>query len=168
MRLRSAALGTIVFFFAAPVIVAGVVPLSIAGARKPADFPGQGLAMAVGLVLIAAGLVALIGAFVQFAVEGRGTPAPVAPTVKLVVRGPYRHVRNPMYVAVLAIILGQALVFGSLGVLLYGAAVLGAVHAFVVLYEEPTLRSTYGAQYEAYARGVPRWIPRISPWRPAP
>jgi protein-S-isoprenylcysteine O-methyltransferase Ste14 len=167
MRLRSAVFGTIVFFFVAPGVVAGVLPLSIAGARLPNAFAGRGFVMA-GALLISAGLAGLIAAFAQFAVEGRGTPAPVAPTAKLVVRGLYRYVRNPMYVAVLAIILGQALVFVSLGVLAYAVAVLAAVHTFVVSYEEPTLRDTYGAQYETYVRSVPRWIPRITPWQPAP
>jgi protein-S-isoprenylcysteine O-methyltransferase Ste14 len=109
-----------------------------------------------------------VTAFAQFALEGRGTPAPVAPTANLVVKGLYRYVRNPMYVAVLAIILGQALLFASLAVLAYGALVLLAVHLFVVAYEEPTLHDTYGAQYDAYGRGVRRWIPRLTPWRPAP
>jgi protein-S-isoprenylcysteine O-methyltransferase Ste14 len=168
VRLRSAVFGTIVFFFVAPSVVAGILPLSIAGARLPDAFPGRGFVMAAGALLISAGLAALSAAFAQFAVEGRGTPAPVAPTAKLVVRGLYRHVRNPMYVAVLAIILGQALVFVSVGVLAYAAAVLAAVHTFVVFYEEPTLRDTYGTQCETYVRSVPRWIPRIAPWRPAP
>src|ERR1017187_252712 len=103
MRLRSAVFGTIVFFFVAPS-VAGILPLSIAGAPLPDAFPRRGFVMAVGALLISAGLAALIAAFAQFAVEGRGTPAPVAPTATLVVRGLYRYVRNPMYVAVLAII----------------------------------------------------------------
>lgn len=167
MRLRNAVLGTIVFF-AAPAIVAGVVPLSISGGRLPEPFPGYGLMLVAGAALIIAGLAGLIVAFAQFAIEGRGTPAPVAPTSSLVVRGLYRYVRNPMYVAVLAIILGQALIFANVRVLLYGAVIFAAVHTFVVLYEEPTLRSTHGAAYEAYAHAVRRWIPRVTPWHPAP
>ena len=168
MRLRSAVAGTIVFFFVAPGIVAGLLPLWITGTRLPDPFAGRGLMMAAGALLIIAGLAVLIAAFAQFAIQGRGTPAPITPTATLVVEGLYRYVRNPMYVAVLAIILGQALLFASVGALVYAAIVLAAVHTFVVTYEEPTLRETYGAQYEAYARGVRRWIPRPAPWHPAP
>jgi protein-S-isoprenylcysteine O-methyltransferase Ste14 len=168
MRLRSAVAGTIVFFFVVPCVVAGLLPLWIAGFRLPDGSANRALMTAAGALLVLAGLAALVAAFAQFAIEGRGTPAPIAPTQTLVVRGLYRYVRNPMYVAVLAIILGQALLFASVGVLVYAAIVLAAVHIFVVAYEEPTLRDAYGTQYEAYARGVRRWIPRVTPWRPAP
>nr|WP_275689987.1 isoprenylcysteine carboxylmethyltransferase family protein [Diaminobutyricibacter tongyongensis] len=104
-------------------------------------------------------------AFALFALH-QGTPAPVAPTATLVVTGVYRFVRNPMYLAVLAIILGQALLFGSWGLVLYAAIVLAAVVTFVKLYEEPTLTETYGEQYLEYRRNVPGWWPRITPWRP--
>lgn len=165
MRLRSAIVGTVAFFFIAPGIVAGVVPIAIAGPTLPDTI---GLANVAGGLLIAAGLIVLITAFARFAIDGRGTPAPPAPTETLVVSGLYRHVRNPMYVAVIAIILGQALFFASVGVAVYAAVVFAAVHGFVVAYEEPTLSDAYGAQYEAYRRGVPRWIPRPTPWRPKP
>ena len=161
----SAIAGTIVFFFLAPGIVAGVVPWGISGWRLHAPFPGYGLLQILGAILIAGGLAALIHSFARFALEGRGTPAPVAPTAQLVGGGLYRYVRNPMYVAVLAIIGGQALLFGNIGVAVYGMVVFTAVHAFVLAYEEPTLRETYGADYDAYRANVPRWIPRMSPWR---
>lgn len=121
---------------------------------------------ALGVVLIAAGVPVLIAAFVRFVTEGRGTPAPVAPTEELVVGGPYRWVRNPMYVAVGAIIAGQALLFGSLPLLAYLAFVLAAFAAFVHLYEQPKLAATYGEDYEAYRRAVPAWRPRLRPWEP--
>lgn len=165
MRLPSAILGTIVFFFVAPFAVAGVLPLWISGARFAAPFPGYQLMQAVGVILILAGLVSLLASFARFALEGRGTPAPIAPTATLVVGGQYRYVRNPMYVAVLAIILGQALLFASLAVLTYGAVIFAAVHTFVVAYEEPTLRRSHGAEYDAYAAYVRRWIPRLTPWQ---
>ena len=79
--------------------------------------------------------------------------------------GIYRHVRNPMYVAVLSIILGQALIFSSWAVVIYGLIAGTAMVAFVKAYEEPTLASRYGAEYEAYQRAVPGWLPRITPWR---
>lgn len=80
--------------------------------------------------------------------------------------GFYRFVRNPMYVAVVTAILGQALLFGSLALAGYAAAVWLCFHAFVLLYEEPTLRKTFGPEYEAFRAHVPRWIPRRTPWRP--
>jgi protein-S-isoprenylcysteine O-methyltransferase Ste14 len=93
-----------------------------------------------------------------------GTPAPVAPTKNLVVTGLYRYVRNPIYVAVVAIIVGQALLFGAWGLVLLGTVLWLAFHLFVVAYEEPTLQETFGAEYEAYRANVPRWVPRLTPW----
>lgn len=168
MRLPSAILGTVVFFFVAPGIVAGALPLALANRSWPPAVAGGFPGAPFGVLLIAAGLAVLLTAFAQFALQGRGTPAPVAPTATLVVGGLYRWVRNPMYVAVLTIILGQALLFANLGILIYAAVIFITVHAFVVAYEEPTLRETYGAQYDTYARHVRRWIPRLTPWRPAP
>jgi protein-S-isoprenylcysteine O-methyltransferase Ste14 len=85
--------------------------------------------------------------------------------VRLVVTGLYRHVRNPMYLAVLAIVIGQALLLGSAGTLVYAAGLALGFHLFVVLYEEPTLRARFGDQYAAYCRQVPRWRPRLRPAR---
>src|ERR687889_217390 len=85
----------------------------------------------------------------------------------LVVGGLYRYVRNPMYVAVLAAIVGQALLLGQLGLLLYAAALWLISAAFVRWYEEPTLRRRFGADYEAYRRAVPAWWPRLRPWKPS-
>ncbi len=89
----------------------------------------------------------------------------MAPTERLVVGGIYRHVRNPMYVAVLSIILGQALLFSSWAVFGYGIVAAVGMVSFVRLYEEPTLARRYGAEYEAYRRAVPGWLPRLTPWR---
>jgi protein-S-isoprenylcysteine O-methyltransferase Ste14 len=119
-----------------------------------------------GLVLLAAGLLVLLHAFMRFVGEGVGTPAPIAPTQQLVVGGPYRYVRNPMYLAVTAVIVGQALALGQPRLLLYAAAVGGATAAFAHGYEEPTLARHFGAQYEAYRRAVPAWRPRRHPWQP--
>jgi protein-S-isoprenylcysteine O-methyltransferase Ste14 len=113
-----------------------------------------------------AGLIALIQAFVRFVVEGFGTPAPVAAPERLVVGGVYRYVRNPMYVAVLAAIVGQGLILGRLGLLLYACAAWLVVAAFVRFYEEPALTRRFGADYEAYRRAVPAWWPRLRPWEP--
>jgi protein-S-isoprenylcysteine O-methyltransferase Ste14 len=100
--------------------------------------------------------------------EGRGTPAPTAPTERLVVGGLYRHVRNPMYLAVGATIVGQALVLGRPLLLAYAAAFGLVVATFVWSYEEPTLSARYGEQYAAYRRAVPAWWPRLRPWTPKP
>jgi protein-S-isoprenylcysteine O-methyltransferase Ste14 len=108
----------------------------------------------------------LVHAFGRFVAEGRGTPAPVAPTERLVVGGLYRYVRNPMYLGVLAAIVGQGLLLGQLGLLAYAALVWVAVATFVQAYEEPTLHARYGAEYDAYRRAVPAWWPRLRPWRP--
>jgi protein-S-isoprenylcysteine O-methyltransferase Ste14 len=119
-----------------------------------------------GAVLIGAGIVVLLEAFAQFVVEGVGTPAPVAPTESLVVGGLYRYVRNPMYLAVGAIIVGQALVLGRLVLVAHAVVFFGVVAAFVRSYEEPTLRRQFGSSYEAYLRAVPGWWPRRRPWVP--
>jgi protein-S-isoprenylcysteine O-methyltransferase Ste14 len=163
MRSSSAALGTSLFFAAAPGTVAGVVPWLLTRWRS-ADPPWPVVVRAVGAVVLAASVVVLVQAFVRFVREGRGTPAPVGPTERLVVGGMYRHVRNPMYVAVVGAILGQALVLGRPVLLAYAALVWAVTAAFVVAYEEPTLAATFGDDYRAYHAAVPGWIPRLRPW----
>jgi protein-S-isoprenylcysteine O-methyltransferase Ste14 len=116
-------------------------------------------------VLIALGVVGLTDSFVRFAIQGVGTPAPVFPTRHLVVTGLYRYVRNPMYVAVVSAILGQGLLLGSARVIEYGGLVWLLFHVFVLVYEEPTLRISFGSEYELFCNEVPRWIPRRTPWR---
>ena len=101
---------------------------------------------------------------IRFAVEGLGTPFPAAPTEHLVVGGLYRYVRNPMYLAVLAIILGQAAILGRVTLVAYGAVFWAIVAGFVSFYEEPTLSERYGEEYDAYRRAVRRWWPRATPW----
>jgi protein-S-isoprenylcysteine O-methyltransferase Ste14 len=157
-RKRKAILGSTVFLALAPGIVAGVLPALITGWDADDELPGILRAAGAGLGLL--GLAFLLHAFARFALEGLGTPAPVAPTERLVVGGAYRFVRNPMYLAVLAVIAGQALFFGDAAVGAYGAVVALAFMAFVRIYEEPTLRATYGAEYDAYCDEVPRWLPR--------
>jgi hypothetical protein len=110
--------------------------------------------------------IAAVGSAVFFLVEGFGTPAPIAAPERLVVGGVYRYVRNPMYVAILAVIIGQALLLGQLGLLLYAAAIWLIAAAFVRWYEEPTLTRRFGAGYEAYRRAVPAWWPACVPGKP--
>ena len=117
-----------------------------------------------GALLIGGGVGFLLYAFTRFVIEGRGTPAPVAPPERLVIGGIYRYVRNPMYLAVCSLIVGQALLLGRPILLAYAAAVGAMFFCFVRLYEEPRLRSQFGESYEAYRRAVPRWVPRRHPW----
>ena len=118
-----------------------------------------------GLLILAGGYL-LLECFGRFAWQGGGTPAPVAPPERLVVSGPYRRVRNPMYVAVLTLILGQAALFADPRLVVYGLAVWAAFHIFVLVYEEPTLRRSFPRDYAAYFAAVPRWLPRLTPWKP--
>jgi protein-S-isoprenylcysteine O-methyltransferase Ste14 len=166
MRRTAAAVGTTVFFVLAPGVVAGVVPWLLTRWRVRDLGPFWAPLRVVGAFMLAAGVVVLVQAFVRFVVEGVGTPAPVAPTQRLVIGGLYRYVRNPMYLAVVATIVGQALVLGRWGLLAYAAVVAVVVAAFVRLYEEPTLAHQFGADYEAYKRAVPAWWPRPHPWEP--
>jgi protein-S-isoprenylcysteine O-methyltransferase Ste14 len=155
------ALYTAVFFVLAPGTTAGLVPWLI----THWDDPDRGLAGAAGLALLLAGTAVVVACFVRFVTEGRGTPAPVAPTETLVVGGLYRHVRNPMYVGVAWAIAGQALLFRSWGVVLWLAVFLASVVSFVKAYEEPRLAEQFGASYERYRSAVPGWWPRLTPYR---
>jgi protein-S-isoprenylcysteine O-methyltransferase Ste14 len=153
-------IGTIVFLALAPGVVAGLIPWLISGWRWH-DWGGAAwMVVPVAWIAIASGVAFLLQAFVLFALH-RGTPAPVVPTETLVVTGVYRYVRNPMYLAVLTIICGQALLFGSWGLVIYAVIALAAVVVFVKGYEEPTLTRTYGEQYLDYRRNVPGWWPRL-------
>jgi protein-S-isoprenylcysteine O-methyltransferase Ste14 len=159
-----AALGSLLFLFVAPGVMAGVLPWLLTGWHSAGDVPVA--VVAAGIVLVCAGAAVLVHAFARFVVEGLGTPAPVAPTQHLVVGGLYRFVRNPMYIAVTATILGQAMILGRPGLALY-ALVFGIVVAtFVYGYEEPTLTEQFGAEYRAYRDAVPAWWPRRRPWSP--
>jgi protein-S-isoprenylcysteine O-methyltransferase Ste14 len=121
---------------------------------------------ALGGILLDAGLAVLILAFVRFVEEGLGTPVPIAAPSRLVVGGVYRYVRNPMYVGAILAIIGQALIFGQLSLLVYAAVGFLATSAFVHWYEEPRLALLFGADYEAYRKAVPGWWPRLHPWKP--
>jgi protein-S-isoprenylcysteine O-methyltransferase Ste14 len=160
----AAAIGSSLFFVLAPGVVAGVIPWLLTGWETDTPFTPWWPLRVVGVALIAAGVPVLVHAFARFVLEGRGTPAPVAAPDRLVIGGLYRYVRNPMYLAVLAVIVGQALALGRLELLAYAAAVGAMFAAFVHLYEEPTLARQFGAEYEAYRRAVPGWLPRRAPY----
>ena len=164
VRRPAAAAGTVVFFLVAPGVVGGLIPWWLTGWQADALEPSWlwlPLRL-VGVLLVVAGAGVLVLAFTRFVAEGAGTPAPVAPTEHLVVGGLYRHVRNPMYVAVLAVVVGQALILGRLVLVLWAALAGAAMVAFVRGYEEPALTQKYGDDYVAYRRAVPGWWPR---WR---
>jgi|SRR5579862_2663608 len=161
IRRFAAAIVTLIFLVIAPGFIAGLVPWWISHWTLEPSFFSLPLVRSIGAVLIGLGAIGLLDSFVRFVVEGIGTPAPVFPTQHLVVTGLYRYVRNPMYVSVVCVILGQALWFGNAELLGYGVLVWLGFHLFVLFYEEPTLKSTFGPQYAQYRRAVPRWIPRL-------
>ncbi len=148
---------TLVFFALVPGTVAILIPELI---RRGAP-GGEPLVPGLGLVLAAGGAALVLWSGFGFTFVGRGTPAPFDAPRELVVWGPYRWVRNPMYVGVLLLILGQAVASSSVTLLAYALLVWVLFHAFVALYEEPTLEARFGASYRDYRRRVPRWLPRL-------
>ena len=161
-RPRWALPGTLAFLVLVPGTVAGLVPCWLTGWR-PADIgAGTWLLRAAGACLILAGLVGLMDSFARFVFEGMGTPAPVAAPSQLVVSGQYRYVRNPMYVAVLALVLGEGVALARPILLAYALLLWLIFHLFIVLYEEPALASRFGTAYGRYRRSVGRWLPRVS------
>jgi protein-S-isoprenylcysteine O-methyltransferase Ste14 len=161
----AAILGSAVFLVIAPGTIAVLVPYWICRWHIGPPLLGWPALRVLGALLICAGLPLLLDSFARFAVQGLGTPAPVAPPRHLVVTGLYRYVRNPMYVAVSSLIFGQGLLFGSARVLRYGVAVFVGFHLFVLLYEEPTLRGKFGSEYEDYCKNVRRWWPWAKAWK---
>ncbi len=127
--------------------------------------PDWWIARGAGVLLIGGGLIPIANSFLEFFKAG-GTPVPVASPPRLVVSGFYRYVRNPIYVGFLAVLVGQALLFGSAGLLKYAAAATLIGAAAVRCYEEPVLTRRFGADYLEYRQNVPAWIPRLRPWTP--
>ncbi|MEZ5973099.1 MAG: isoprenylcysteine carboxylmethyltransferase family protein [Hyphomonadaceae bacterium] len=164
MDRNSALVGSAAFLVLAPGTVAGLIPWLITHWRF-GDDASAGVSIAGG-ILIALSLALLLECFLRFAVHGSGTPAPIAPTDKLVVSGAYARVRNPMYVAVSGLIFGQALFFASAALIAYGIVIWLMFLIFVLNYEEPRLRRDFPDDYPEYIANVPRWRPRLSPWRP--
>ena len=152
------ALKSLLFLIVAPGMVAGYIPLVLLR-RGPQIETGIFAYLAFPLWLI--GGVILLWSFWNFLIQGRGTPAPIDPPKELVAVGFYRYVRNPMYVGVLAIIIGHFLWFGYWNLLVYAVIVFLAFNTFVTYYEEPTLKRNFGKSYEDYLQNVPRWIPKF-------
>jgi protein-S-isoprenylcysteine O-methyltransferase Ste14 len=142
-----------------------LVPWWLTGWRARHPFPHWGVAEAVGVVLIVAGLIAPLHVFVQF-VRAGGTPMPGAVTTRLVVTGLNRYVRNPIYLGAVTIFVGEALLLGRLSLLLYAVAAWIGIAAFVRWYEEPALVRRFGADYQVYRRDVRAWLPRLHAWDP--
>jgi len=145
------------------IILAKTGPMAVGwGLRGPAVL----LPFTVGALLVAAGLAMWARTVLLFASYGEGTLAPWEPTQNLVVRGPYRYVRNPMITAVIAILLGEAAIYGSLAVLAWALAFFGLNVTYIPLVEERALEERFGESYREYKKNVPRWIPRLRPWQP--
>ncbi|HEY7592452.1 MAG TPA: isoprenylcysteine carboxylmethyltransferase family protein [Actinophytocola sp.] len=161
-----ALLGSIVFLFVAPGTVVGLIPWLMTGwqASDPMPWWSPVPVAVLGTVLLAAGLAVLLHTFGQFVAEGLGTPFPAAPPRHLVVGGLYRYVRNPMYVAVVTAVLGQALLLGRLNLLVYAVCVWAVTASFVRFREEPVLARRFGGEYTVYRRAVRAWWPRLRPW----
>ena len=131
--------------------------LSAAGVARPAALAAPQLA---GMIVGAAGAALALACILTFVLRGRGTPAPFDPPRRLVVSGPYRYLRNPMYLGAGLALAGAALFYQALVLWAYAGGFLLLMHAFVVAYEEPTLRRTFGEDYESYCREVRRWLPK--------
>lgn len=157
---------TSVLWFVVTVGVGAVlVPGWLTGWAAPQPYPYWAIVRVVGVVLIAAGLIPPVHVFAQF-VRAGGTPMPGAMTTRLVVTGFNRYVRNPIYLGAVTVFIGEALLLGRASLLVYAVAAWAGVAAFVRWYEEPALQRRFGAEYEAYRRAVPAWIPRPRPWNP--
>ena len=168
-RMRARAIfGSVLFLVLAPGTVIGLIPWWISKWKVQPVPPGFLLIQLLGILLLVTGILILLEAFARFALQGIGTPAPVLPTRHLVVTGFYRYVRNPMYVALVLAVLGQSMIQRNLNLVLYGGFVWLISHLFVVAYEEPTLRRKFGDEYDEFCANVPRWIPRLRPWKGPP
>jgi protein-S-isoprenylcysteine O-methyltransferase Ste14 len=154
VKLTSAAIGTAVFSIVVPAVLAGWVPHLIA----PLSDVTPVWAQMGGWLLIALGALGYLWCALDFVRYGLGTPAPIAAPAELVMRGLYRYTRNPMYVSVLLVVVGQAALRWSSALLLYAAAFVLIVNLFVRAYEEPALTRKFGASYLNYRRRVPRWL----------
>ena len=162
--LRRSVIVSILFgVFGGPGFVLIYIPFWVTHFRIPAGEPISQIFLAGAL--IALGVAPGIESARRFIYVGRGTLMPTVPTEHLVVSGFYRYVRNPMYAAVLFALIGELILFEKRALLLYIALVWLTVHLFVCFYEEPKLTRTYPEEYPRYQRNVPRWLPRLTPWR---
>jgi protein-S-isoprenylcysteine O-methyltransferase Ste14 len=166
MRRSAAAAGSVAWFVAVGGTFGCLLPYLLGYWRFRQPLPYWGIARAAGPLLICAGLAPIVSSFIEF-VGADGTPVPVAAPPRLVVSGFYRYVRNPIYAGFLVVLLGQALLFGSSGLVWYTLAAWCVGVAAVRWHEEPGLARRFGADYEAYRHGVRAWLPRLRPWAPS-
>lgn len=164
MRRFWAALGSLLFFVIAPGTLLVYIPWSITDWHLKPAFFGLDALRVVGAALVFLGLIPLVESFARFVWKGFGTPAPVAPPTKLVVSGFYSRVRNPIYAALVAIVIGEALILGDEGLLVYAAILWLFFHVWVLAIEEPALGSSFGEEFATFKANVPRWLPRLTPW----
>ena len=158
MKNLAALVKTTIFTIFVPGTVAGYIPWRL----ERGDWAVTGVEAYAAIAVISVGIfIYLCTAFWGFAFVGGGTPAPIAPTKVLVVRGLHRYVRNPMYIGVALVVAGQAWFFHSPHVAIYLVCILVIVNFFVIFYEEPTLKRQFGEEYERYRAAVPRWIPKL-------
>ena len=166
MRRSAAAVVSVAWGVALGGTFGALLPYLLGDWHFHRPLPYWAIAQAAGGLLICVGLVPVVQSFIEF-IRVNGTPVPVASPPRLVVSGFYRYVRNPIYVGFLAILIGEALLFGSRGLLGYTAVAWCIGAAAVRFYEEPVLARKFGAEYQAYRRAVAAWIPRLHPWTPA-
>ena len=166
MRRSAAAVVSVAWGVALGGTFGALLPYLLGDWHFHRPLPYWAIAQAAGVLLICAGLVPVVQSFIKF-IRANGTPVPVASPPRLVVSGFYRYVRNPIYVGFLAFLIGEALLFGSRGLLGYTAVAWCIGAAAVRFYEEPVLARKFGAEYQAYRRAVAAWIPRLHPWTPA-
>jgi len=150
---------SILFFLLVPSLLLGIFPYWIA--QSEAELFDPGFLRYIAIPMWITGAAGMVWCFWDFTVKGRGTPAPIDPPKELVATGPYRYVRNPMYVSGLIALIGWILWSPSLSLILASILFFTATHSFVLLYEEPALKKKFGTAYESYLRKVPRWIPRF-------
>ena len=167
MRRFWASLGSLVFFIVAPGTILGLVPWWLTGWRIGPPLFGIAPLRWVGAALIVLGLLPLLSSFARFAWDGLGSPGQIPPPTNLVVTGFYSRVRNPIYVALLIILLGEALLFGDERVAAWGVLFWLFTFVWVVIVEEPVLREQFGEEYRTYCKNVPRWVPRVIPYKPS-
>jgi protein-S-isoprenylcysteine O-methyltransferase Ste14 len=165
MRRSTAAVGSAAWFVAVGGTFGCLLPYLLNDWHFHHPLPYWPVAQTAGGLLLCAGLVPIVQSFLDFT-RTNGTPIPLAPPPRLVVRGFYRYVRNPIYVGFLAVLVGQTLLFGSPGLLKYTAVAWCIGAAAVRWYEEPILARKFGPEYQVYRRAVPAWVPRLHPWTP--
>ena len=153
-----------VFFLVSPGLELVVGPWLLTGFEQGGGLPGAAPVRVLGALLLLGAVAVILQAFARFVADGRGTPSPAAPPQRLVVGGAYRHVRNPIYAATAAALVGEALLLSQPVLLIAAGAYLAALGAWTRLREEPMLAERFGADYVAYRHAVPGWLPRVRPW----